>query len=190
VNGELSDGDRILASRCLIESDQEMKVVFIPRADGDTEFGHAIDAGCSGILSDDPTGAEVISVIRAAASGESMVSTKRLASFVKMSRHGVNTRSDLFVARELQVLELLAKGNSTDQIRDELFLSRSTVRNYIRSILAKLGARSRLEAVTIAQRYEFGIVSPDCWGLRPRTRNVPSRRRYWLWLTNQYDLAN
>lgn len=54
--------------------------------------------------------------------------------------------------REREVLGLLAEGRSTDEIVERLVLSPHTVRNHIRSVLAKLGAHSRLEAVSIAVR--------------------------------------
>jgi PAS domain S-box-containing protein len=54
--------------------------------------------------------------------------------------------------RQLQVLDRLGAGASTDQIAAELRLSRETVRNHIRHLLARLDARSRLEAVAIAHR--------------------------------------
>jgi DNA-binding CsgD family transcriptional regulator len=55
-------------------------------------------------------------------------------------------------SRERQVLDLLGEGLSTDEIVERLVLSPHTVRNHIRSVLAKLGAHSRLEAVAIAAR--------------------------------------
>jgi DNA-binding CsgD family transcriptional regulator len=54
--------------------------------------------------------------------------------------------------RQLEVLAELAKGSSTEQIAKSFFLSRETVRNHVRHILQRLGARSRLEAVAIARR--------------------------------------
>jgi DNA-binding CsgD family transcriptional regulator len=57
--------------------------------------------------------------------------------------------------RQQEVLELLAAGASTEQIAARLFLSRETVRNHVRHILHRLGARSRLEAVAIAHREDL-----------------------------------
>ena len=61
--------------------------------------------------------------------------------------------------RELEVLRLVAKAKSTDDIAAELFLSIHTVRNHVRNILSTLGAHTRLEAVAIAAR--DGILSLD-----------------------------
>jgi PAS domain S-box-containing protein len=54
--------------------------------------------------------------------------------------------------RQIEVLRLLEQGRSTDEIADDLHLSRETVRNHIRHVLTRLGARSRLEAVFLAHR--------------------------------------
>jgi PAS domain S-box-containing protein len=62
--------------------------------------------------------------------------------------------------RQAQVLRLLARGASTEQIADALHLSRETVRNHVRHVLRALGARSRLEAVAIAHR-EGLVTSPS-----------------------------
>jgi DNA-binding NarL/FixJ family response regulator len=60
--------------------------------------------------------------------------------------------------RQAEVLRLLEHGRSTDQIADELHLSRETVRNHIRHILQALGVHSRLEAVAVArQEHPAGI---------------------------------
>ena len=61
--------------------------------------------------------------------------------------------------RQLDVLRLLVQAKSTDEIAAELQLARETVRNYIRSLLKALGARSRLEATLIALR--DGLVDLD-----------------------------
>jgi DNA-binding NarL/FixJ family response regulator len=54
--------------------------------------------------------------------------------------------------RQLEILRLLAEGRSTDEIATELGLSRTTVRNYIATLLAALGAHTRLQAVVVARR--------------------------------------
>jgi DNA-binding CsgD family transcriptional regulator len=65
---------------------------------------------------------------------------------------GGGARSDKLTRRQHDVLQLLAEGASTDQIAEQLVVSRETVRNHVRHILQRLHARSRLEAVAIAHR--------------------------------------
>jgi DNA-binding CsgD family transcriptional regulator len=64
--------------------------------------------------------------------------------------------SDL-TSRELEVLQLLAEGVTTDALAERLYISKHTARSHVRNILAKLGAHSKLEAVAIAAR--SGIVT-------------------------------
>jgi two-component system response regulator DesR len=64
--------------------------------------------------------------------------------------------SNSLTKRQLEILRLLAEGKSTDEIATELGLTRTTVRNYIATLLAALGAHSRLQAVVVAR--EAGIL--------------------------------
>jgi len=68
------------------------------------------------------------------------------------SRVGAEAADPRLTPRQREILAQLATGASTDQIADRLFLSRETVRNHVRHILQRLGARSRLEAVAMARR--------------------------------------
>lgn len=61
--------------------------------------------------------------------------------------------------RQLEILRLLGKGKTTDEIAGELDLSRTTVRNYIASVLAALGVHTRLQAVLAARR--AGLLGED-----------------------------
>jgi LuxR family maltose regulon positive regulatory protein len=72
-------------------------------------------------------------------------------SGLKLADCVASTVSNL-TAKELQVLALVASGQSNDALAEKLFVSESTVRTHLRSINAKLNARSRLEALAIARR--------------------------------------
>jgi DNA-binding CsgD family transcriptional regulator len=61
--------------------------------------------------------------------------------------------------RELEVLQLLADGKSTSQIAAELYLSKTTVRNHIAHLLAKLGVHTRIQAIVVARR--VGLIEMD-----------------------------
>jgi LuxR family transcriptional regulator, regulator of acetate metabolism len=61
--------------------------------------------------------------------------------------------------RQVEILRLLGSGKTTDEIADELGLSRTTVRNYIASLLAALGVHTRLQAVLAARR--VGLLGED-----------------------------
>ncbi len=90
--------------------------------------------------------------IRAAAAGEIYVPQQLVEELAAHLRPRPPTLGADLTERELEVLQLLGRGSSTDEIVDALNISVHTVRNHIRNILTKLHARSRLEAVTVATR--------------------------------------
>jgi DNA-binding NarL/FixJ family response regulator len=108
----------------------------------------AIEAGCSGFLTKDRAAAEVAGVVRAAAAGEALISPALLARLHHTTRP---VGTDL-TERERQVVGLMAHGRSNKAIASDLYLSLNTVRNYVQSVLTKLSAHSKLEAVSNAVR--------------------------------------
>jgi DNA-binding NarL/FixJ family response regulator len=119
-------------------------VVITGDIDGDGVFA-AIDAGCLGFVTKDRAVDELISAVRAVSRGEPAISPAVLRRLVK--RNERQRDLGLLTPRELAVLERLAAGCSNDTIAAELFVSTSTVRNHIQSVLSKLDAHSKLEAV-------------------------------------------
>jgi DNA-binding NarL/FixJ family response regulator len=120
-------------------------------------LARAIEAGCSGLLAKTRPADEVVTAIRAASRGETVLRSDALAGLLDRL-HGKVT-DEALTARELGVLRILAKGRSTGAIASELFLSIHTVRNHVSNVLTKLGAHSKLEAVAIATR--DGIIRLD-----------------------------
>jgi DNA-binding NarL/FixJ family response regulator len=114
-------------------------------------------AGCTGFVSKDESVNDLVRSIRKAVVGEVVVPPElvpALVAHVGPGRAGLG--ADL-TEREREVLALLGRGRSTDEIVAELALSPHTVRNHIRNVLTKLNAHSRLEGVAIAGR--AGIIS-------------------------------
>lgn len=112
----------------------------------------AIEAGCSGFLTKDRAADEVASAVRAAAAGEALVSPALLARLLpRLNRNYHEIGSDL-TDREREILGLLARGWANPVIAKHLHLSVNTIRNYVQSILTKLDAHSKLEAVATGVR--------------------------------------
>jgi DNA-binding NarL/FixJ family response regulator len=148
----LPDGNGADATRQVKEVHPETKVVMLTSfADEDTLIA-SIEAGCSGFVPKHKGTADVTLAVRLAADGEAVVSPEMLAMLLpRLTRSRRGLGSDL-TRREREVLELLSEGASKDRIGERLFLSPNTVRNHIQSVLTKLGAHSRLEAVAVAAR--------------------------------------
>ena len=151
----LPDGDGIAATIEIRRRFPETKVILISAAADGGLLARAIDAGCAGFLPKERSRAELIAAVRAAQQGDAFVPTALLADLLGGSR-GASPEGRL-TARELEVLALLAQGLSTATITERLGRSEHTVRNHVRNILGKLGAHSKLEAVTIAAR--DGLIS-------------------------------
>jgi DNA-binding NarL/FixJ family response regulator len=132
--------------------DPSSMVVMLTGAEDDRVLLGAIDAGCSGFLTKDRAASEVARAVRAAASGEALISPAQLARLLpRLSSKRTEVGTDL-TRRELELLIHLARGSSNKTIAAELHLSLNTVRNYVQSVLTKLGAHSKLEAVSTAVR--------------------------------------
>ena len=151
LDRRLPDGDGIEAIAELRELCPDMKVVVLTASDTDQVLVQAIEAGASGFLSKSRGLGEVIGAVRAAAAGEAVISGEMLSRLLpKLTRSGGPTVE--LTPREQDVLELLAEGKSNAAIAQSLFVSVHTVRNHVANLSAKLGAHSKLEALSIAVR--------------------------------------
>jgi DNA-binding NarL/FixJ family response regulator len=151
---ELPDGDGVSAAAAIKHSVPSAKVVMLTSFNDDTVLVRALEAGCSGFLTKHKSAREVERAVRLAAEGEALISPDMLVRLLpKLSRSQPERKigADL-TSRELEVLALLAEGLSGDAIAARLYLSPNTVRNHVQNLLPKLGAHSRLEAVSIATR--------------------------------------
>ena len=136
-------------------------VVVITTFDLDEYVHGALRAGASGFLLKD-AGPELLGeAVRAAARGDSLISpsiTRRLLStFAGTARARPAQPVDPLTEREEQVLLTIARGRTNAEIADELHISLSTVKTHIGSLMAKLGARNRVEVAMWA--YETGRVT-------------------------------
>jgi DNA-binding NarL/FixJ family response regulator len=117
----------------------------------------AIDAGAIGFVTKDQSFAEVLAAIRSAAGGAAAIAPALLARVLPEMRRGVDRHTRL-TRREHEVLHQLAAGRTNNEIAEHLHLSVNTVRNHVASVLTKLGARTRGEAV--ARAADAGLVLP------------------------------
>jgi len=153
----LPDGTGVDAATLIKAECAQTEIVMLTGQATSATLAEALAAGCSGFVAKEGCFDELVETIRAVVRGEVRAPhalIENIAPYLLPRRPSLG--SDLTV-REREVLTLLAAGRSTKQMVEELFLSVHTVRNHVRSILAKLQSNSRLEAVTVAVR--LGIVA-------------------------------
>jgi DNA-binding NarL/FixJ family response regulator len=130
-------------------------VVMLTASEDDQDLLAAIEAGCSGYVTKHRALDELVSVVHAAYAGEMVMPAEILARLLPQLTQRPRADEPKVSPRELEVLRLMADGLSNQAIGERLYLSTNTVRNHVRNILAKLGAHSKLEAVSIAVREDL-----------------------------------
>ena len=152
LDHRMPDGDGVAAIPTLLAQRPETGVVVLTASAADHVLLAAIEAGASGFLSKTRSLDEVTAAVRAAAAGESVISPELLARLLPRFGRGSPHAVDELTEREREVLGLVAEGLSNAAIAERLVVSVHTVRNHIASLSGKLGAHSKLEALSIAVR--------------------------------------
>ena len=141
-------GDGIEALQRLRERGDVTPVLLLTTFDDSDLLLRAIDAGAQGFLLKDAAPDDLVDVIRRIASGETLLQPVSTAPVRARYRfHDESAPTDTFNAREVAILRLLAGGYSNREIARSLFLAEGTVKNYVSTILDKLGTRDRTRAV-------------------------------------------
>jgi DNA-binding NarL/FixJ family response regulator len=157
--------DGIAATRRIVESGVQTKVLVLTTFDLDEYVFEALRAGASGFLLKDAPAEELAAAVRVVAAGESLLApgvTRRVIdAFVRRPAPPSTPREsrlELLTPREVEVLGLLARGFSNLDIAGKLFVSEGTTKTHVSNVLAKLGLRDRVQAVIFA--YENSVVVP------------------------------
>ena len=138
--------DGVSAIERIRKQDASARVIVLTTYETDTEILRAIKAGTKAYLSKDSRREELLDCIRRVNQGETCIP----ASLVE--KVAVGLCSESLTGRELNVLELLARGKSNKEIGVSLYISETTVKSHLRSIFRKLNVLSRTEAITVASR--------------------------------------
>jgi DNA-binding NarL/FixJ family response regulator len=122
----------------------EARVLILTAFDGDADIRKAFEAGAQGYVLKSSTGEKLIPALRAVAAGERWI-PKEVA-------HRLSSRNsyETLTARELQVLNEIAKGLANKQIAANLGITEYTVKDHLKNILAKLRVADRTEAVSVS----------------------------------------
>ena len=142
----LPDANGASAARTILAQVPDAKILILTGSDYDRVAAAAIDAGCVGYLRKAAPFDKLLAVVHAVAAGEAVFSHEELR---RLATNGVSSR---LTPREREILDLLGEGLGNQAIAERLTVSLNTVRTHVQTVLAKLGAHSKLEAVTIATK--------------------------------------
>ncbi len=150
--------DGVAATRRLHNEQPDCRVIVLTTFDDDELVFDGLRAGAVGYLLKDAPSEKLAEAIRVAARGETFlqpsVAAKVVAEFARLSRK-TSERSDSenepLSEREMEILRLIAKGQSNREIADALFLAEGTVKNHVTNILGKLEVRDRTQAAIKAR---------------------------------------
>jgi DNA-binding NarL/FixJ family response regulator len=159
--------DGVAATRQLRAACPTCRVIVLTTFDDDDYVFEGLRAGAAGYLLKDTPSARLAEAIRAAARGESFlepsVAAKVVAEFKRLSATPAPTApltppslAEPLSDRELEVLRLVAKGDSNKEIAAALFLAEGTVKNHLTNILGKLGVTDRTQAAMKGK--ELGLI--------------------------------
>ncbi|MGV1008943.1 MAG: response regulator [Dermatophilaceae bacterium] len=151
LDARLADGSGIDVCRAIRAVDPSLRALILTSYDDEQALRAAVLAGASGYILKDIKGNDLVTAIRRVASGEQLIAPTVLAR-VRSSLSGpsVDPRLRSLTPQERRILEHIAKGMTNRQIADEMFLAEKTVKNYVTSILDKLGMDSRTQAAVYA----------------------------------------
>jgi len=154
----LPDGNGIELCRELISINPRVKVLMLTSFQDDEALLGAVLGGASGYLIKDIKNLELLSSIRAVALGKSFLDTKLISSVTNRLRENKNPASEIYelTDQEQRVLEFIGQGMTNREIAKNMFLAEKTIKNYVSSLLRKLGLERRTQAAAMAVRLSVG----------------------------------
>jgi DNA-binding NarL/FixJ family response regulator len=156
--------DGIEACAAIRDQHPSTMVMMLTTFDLDDYVHAALRAGASGFMLKDAPAEQLVEAIRVIARGDALLAPSVTRTLIDEIARLPDTSADSFpgvgelTERELDVIKLMARGESNREIADDLFVGEATVKTHVGRILAKLGARDRVQAVVAA--YESGLVVP------------------------------
>ncbi len=146
----LNDGTGADAAAAIRRGVPQAKHNFLARGDSGGARFAALESGASGFIHKSKAANEVVQAIRTVASGGNLITPSTVASLLNRRRQTDSQRESL-TSREKEVLRLMADGVSSRDIAGRLGISYATVRTHIRSLGAKLGVHSKVQAIVKAR---------------------------------------
>jgi DNA-binding NarL/FixJ family response regulator len=154
LDARLPDGSGIDVCRDVRAVDPEIRALILTSYDDDEALFAAIMAGASGYILKEATGQDLIGAVHHVAAGHSLIDPLMTERVLDRVRNGRETAPELasLTEQELKLLELVAEGLTNRQIGERMFLAEKTVKNYVSTMLQKLGLERRTQAAVLASR--------------------------------------
>ncbi len=154
LDGRLPDGSGIEVCRAVRSVDPTIQALILTSYDDDEALFSAIMAGASGYLLKEIRGADLRTAVRQVAAGKSLIDPSLTQRVLDRLRNPSVTAPELaaLTERELTLLGLIAEGLTNRQIGERMYLAEKTVKNYVSSILSKLGLQRRTQAAVLASQ--------------------------------------
>ena len=151
----LPDGSGIEVCREIRSEHPEVRCLMLTAFEEDDALLNAVLAGADGFVLKKIQGNELVEAVRAIAGGRSLLDATNLDSArgrLRSRGDNADARLQYLTPQELRILECLADGLTNRQIADKMFLAEKTVKNYVSSLLSKMGVSRRTEAAVFAAR--------------------------------------
>ena len=154
LDGRLPDGSGIDVCREVRSIDPNIKALILTSYDDDEALFAAILAGAAGYVLKQIGASDLVDGVRRVAAGQSLLDPALTARVLERVRKGPEANEELakLTEQERKILALIAEGLTNRQIGERLFLAEKTVKNYVSSILAKLGLERRTQAAVLASK--------------------------------------
>jgi two-component system, NarL family, response regulator DevR len=154
LDGRLPDGSGIDVCREIRAVDPSIKGLILTSYEDDEALFAAIMAGASGYVLKQIRGTDLVDAVRLVASGRSLLDPAVTQRVLDRIRHGVEEPHELrnLTEQEMRILEYVAQGLTNREIAGRMFLAEKTVKNYVSSLLAKLGLERRTQAAVLATK--------------------------------------
>ncbi len=162
----LPDGDGIEICREIRSSWPDVVCLMLTSYADDEAFLGAVVAGAAGYVLKQIRGNDLVTSVRRAASGESLLDPLLVRQArARLGRDIEDERVRPLSPQERRILELIAEGKTNREISETMFLAEKTVRNYVSNLLLKLGMKHRTEAavfaVRVAERQKKSFAGPE-----------------------------
>lgn len=155
LDGRLPDGSGIDVCRSIRSVDPRIQALILTSYDDDEALFAAIMAGAAGYVLKQIGSTDLVDAVRRVAAGQSLLDPAVTHRVLERLRSGAGNEPDELAeltAQERKILELIAEGLTNRQIAERIFLAEKTVKNYVSSILMKLGLERRTQAAVLASK--------------------------------------